>query len=150
MIILKQWLDRVEAGAGFETASRFCRYYFLRIFYILLLIFFPSRLLDKGLTVLHKLAVKYQLPILATRRQAPTAHEDSERAGRRHIGDGGSGGAVGRKWGQLATARLTLTVAADAGHARASRRDHRNSATAQFAADGWAWRPSLDVNIPYD
>ena len=108
-----------------------------------------ARLLDRALTALHKLAAKYELPVVATRRQAPPEH------GPGGDGDGGVAGrwrdsGPGRRLGQLATARLALSVTADPGHPRSRTRGHRHFAAVRLAADGWAEGPSLVVRLPYD
>ena len=107
-----------------------------------------DRLLDRALTTLHKVAAKYELPILATRRQPPPGQEHG----------GGDGGAAsrwrdlgaGRRLGQMATARLALSVGAEPGHPRARTRGHRHGAAPRFAADGWAERAPLDVRLKHD
>jgi hypothetical protein len=105
------------------------------------------RLLDRALAMLHKTAVKYELPILATRRQPPPGTD--------HSGVGGEAGrwrdaGGGRRWGQLATARLAVTVAAEPGHARAQFRGHQHSVSVRLAADGWAERPPLGIRVAGD
>jgi hypothetical protein len=99
-------------------------------------------MLDRALAILQKAAAKHGLPILGTRRQPPPGPGQDA---------GASAGAAGRRWGGLATARLTLSVAADQGHPRARTRAHRHGAAVRFPAlDGGAERPPFAVALPHD
>ncbi len=96
-------------------------------------------MLDRALAILHKAAAKHALPIFGTRRQPPPGQ------------DSAGAGAAGKRWGALATARLTLSVAADPGHPRARARAHRHAAAIRFhALDGGAERPPFAVALPHD
>ncbi len=97
-------------------------------------------MLDRALSILHRTAAKYGLPILGTRRQPPPGQDS-----------GGGAGAAGRRWGALSTARLALSVYSERGHPRARSRLHRHEATVRFPAlDGGAERPPFAVVLPLD
>ncbi len=96
-------------------------------------------MLDRALAILHKAAAKHALPIFGTRRQPPSGQDSS------------GAGAAGRRWGALATARLSLSVSADPSHPRARTRAHRHGAAIRFhALDGGAERAPFAVTLPHD
>ena len=117
------------------------------------------RLLDRALSALHKLAVKYQLPIVGARRQPPPSQGGGDdcdvpmgsgrRRSWRRSSAGGDGG-VGRRWNQLANCRLSLSLSAEPTHPRAQIWVHRHGASARFASDGWAPQSHFDVVLPVD